>query len=468
MGIDAKSYFVDGLRVTPEHLNHMQTVLAQGIRDLRYALGFSRIAWGLRLLVSNDGVTVTLTKGLGISDSGLRLAVEDDVELHMDALSAGEETVEYRVILRSANHDQPIARIGDVKTIIFADTLIFILPPAASEEDGDFVVGTISSDGNTHEAAQSNTLFLSPAYHGHTGNWFQDADGVWRFDGTEIEPLSVPGPPGPVGDKGDKGETGDPGEPGPKGDPGDRGEKGDPGIPGPKGDPGEQGDMGILGPRGEQGTAGPQGDPGLQGVRGEQGLPGADGERGEKGDRGLPGQQGEPGPAGLQGERGPQGIQGIQGSPGISEKVVVVSKLSWNQFTPVNPKDVAAILLNQGLTFVFSGVLDTRLMERVGADCVRVRLQGASDVLHLLPGKISVSDTRSSQLIWNSTLSESALNKYMEMERPTSLLVDLLADYLRGADGTPVSGSAGPIMGLDGPFMPGGIFAAWMRIEPGR
>lgn len=45
MASDAKSNFVDGLRVTPEHLNHMQEALAQGISDLRCALGCDRIAW---------------------------------------------------------------------------------------------------------------------------------------------------------------------------------------------------------------------------------------------------------------------------------------------------------------------------------------------------------------------------------------------------------------------------------------
>lgn len=478
MGIDAKSYFIDGLRVTPQHLNHMQDVLAQGIIDLRYTLGAGRIAWGLRLMVSEDAKAVTLTKGLAISDSGIRLSVEEDVELEINAPPSEEETLEYYVVLRGTNHDQPLTRIGDVQTIVFADTEIHVLPASDALQEGDFAVGTISSSGSAYGAAQDTTLFLSPSYHGHTGSYFQDADGVWRFDGVEIESLSIPGPPGPAGAKGAKGAKGDPGEAGPKGDPGERGEKGDPGIPGPKGNPGEKGDMGIPGPQGEKGDPGPAGAKGARGAKGNKGdkgdpgaigARGAKGTKGDKGDPGPPGPKGDQGPEGKRGATGKQGPQGPQGPSGLPEKVIVVSKLSWDPFTPLDPESVIAILLSRGLVFTFSAPLDGDLIEKAGAYCIRVCLHGNSDVMYLLPGKVSLSTTRTlARLTWNCTLSGNVLNKYMDKERTTSLQIDLLADYLRGADGTHVSGSSSAIMGLKGPYMPGGIFACWMKITPGR
>ncbi len=501
MGMDAKSHFIDGLRVTPQHLNHMQEVLAQGISDLRYALGAGKIAWGLRLLVSNDGKIVTLTKGLAISDLGLRLSVEEDVELPIDGSSAGgdgesgSEALEYRVILRATNHDQPLARIGDVQTIVFADTKTDVFPSSIPPIEGDFVVGTISFINGTYEAAQSHSIFLSPAYHGHTGGYYQNTDGIWRYDGAEIESLSIPGPPGPAGEEGAKGEKGEPGESGPKGEPGARGAKGDPGIPGPKGESGEIGDMGVpgpngvhgaSGPKGEQGPSGPKGDPGPagpKGVQGPPGLKGAKGTKGEKGAPGPPGPKGEQGPAGPRGEKGPrgdqglkgktgntgkQGVQGPPGPSGIPEKVAVVSRLSWDPFTALDPDVVIEILLSRGLTFTFTAPLDGNLMEKVGEYCIRASLQGGSDIVHQLPGKISLSTTRTSaQLKWNCTLSSRVLTKYIDKQRPTTLYIDILTDYLRGKDGTPVSGSTGVIMGLEGPFMPGGIFSCWMKIMPG-
>ncbi|TKB24728.1 collagen-like protein [Desulfopila sp. IMCC35006] len=513
----------------------MQEALAQGISDLRYALGCGRIAWGLRLLLSEDGKTVTLSSGLALSAAGQRLFVGEDVALKIQAESTPGEVLEpsaseYKVVLRSANHDQPLARIGDVQTIIFADTSIVVLPRNSPLSGDDFVVGTISSsDSATYAVTQNDGLFLCPSYHGHSGDHFQDEKGRWRFDGTAIEATTIPGPAGPAGEKGEQGEKGDPGQQGPKGDPGVAGEKGDPGIPGPKGDPGEQGSMGVPGipgeqgpqgvpgPKGDTGAAGPQGVPGLPGPKGDtgaagpQGVPGLPGPKGDtgaagpqgapglpgpkgdtgaagpqgapglpgpKGDTGAAGQQGPPGPPGAKGDpgntgsQGPQGIQGPQGPQGpagpsgIPEKVVVVTKLSWNPLTPVNPQNVVEILLSRGLSFVFSAPLDGALIDRTGANCLRVRLQGQENILHLLPGKISFSQTRPTILSWNCTLSSAILSKYMDMERETSLQIDLLADYLRGTDGIPVSGSAGLVMGFPDPYMPGGIFACWMKIAP--
>lgn len=499
MASDAKSNFVDGLRVTPEHLNHMQESLAQGISDLRYALGCGRIAWGLRLLLSEDGKTVNLSSGLALSAAGQRLFVGEDVVLKIKTDSTPGELIEpsapeYNVVLRSANHDQPLARIGDVQTIIFADTSIVVLPKSSPLQEDDFVVGTIlSSDSATYVVTQNDGLFLCPSCHGHSGDHFQDEKGRWRFDGTAIEATTIPGPAGPAGEQGEKGEKGDPGQQGPKGDPGVAGEKGDPGIPGPKGDPGELGSMGVPGIPGEQGPQGlpgPQGDTGDAGPQGAQGLPGPKGDTGAagpqgtqglpgpKGDTGAIGQPGPPGPPGVKGDpgntgsQGPQGIQGPQGPQGpagpsgIPEKVVVVTKLSWNPLTPVNPQSIVELLLSRGLSFVFSASLDGAMIDRTGANCLRVRLQGQENILHLLPGKISFSQARPTILSWNCTLSSAVLSKYIDMERETSLQIDLLADYLRGIDGIPVSGSAGLVMGFPDPYMPGGIFATWMKIAP--
>jgi hypothetical protein len=529
MASDAKSYFVDGLRVTPEHLNHMQEVLAQGISDLRCALGCNRIAWGVRLLVSADGKTVTLSKGLALSPAGRRLVVNEDTVLKITPIMVPGEVIEpvapeYQVVLRATNHDQPLARIGDVQTIIFADTTILVLSKNALLEKDDLVVGTIAGSAfDTYKVIQNDALFLCPSYHGHSGDHFQDANGVWRFDGTAIEATTIPGPAGPAGVKGEPGEKGDPGAPGPKGDKGDPGEKGDPGIPGPKGDPGEQGSMGVPGVPGEQGPQGPpgakgdsgaigpqglpglKGDTGATGIQGPQGLPGPKGdtgpagsqgpqglpgakgdtgatgsqgpqglpgpkgdtgETGKQGPQGLPGSKGDTGATGSQGPQGIQGPEGPRGPSGIPEKVVVVSRLSWDLFTPVNSQSVVEILLSRGLIFTFSAPLDGALIERTGAYCLRVRLHGQDNILHLLPGKIAFSAARPTLLTWNCTLSAAVLSKYLVREQETSLQIDLLADYLRGADGIQVSGSTGPILGLPGPYMPGGICACWMKIAP--
>lgn len=537
MAFDAKTTFVDGLRVTPEHLNHLQEVLAQGINDLRCALGWKRIAWGLRLLIGGDGTTVTLSRGLAFSPAGKRLFVHQDTPLNLPAISSGDgSSVSFVVVLRLGNHDQPIARVGDLPTIVFADTTVHVQPADSGPEEDDLVIGTVvRAQSGTCTVEQPDDLFLAPAGHGHSGSHYLDGDGRWRFDGAVIETAVIPGPAGPQGEQGPPGPQGDPGPEGKQGAQGPAGEKGDPGIPGPQGDPGIPGAMGAQGPAGEQGPQGnpgpqgdtgapgpqglpgpvgpqgeagpigpegpvgppgvkgetgptgaqgiqgplgPKGDTGSPGERGPQGLQGPPGAKGDSGPQGQQGLQGIPGPkgdTGPQGERGPQGLQGTQGipgpigpqgppGPGLPEKVLVITKLSWDPMTPIAAQTLVEMLPSKGLTFIFNGPLDGAFIEKFNPYIVRVRLHGLNDVLHLLPGKLTFSTQRPTQLNWTCTLTAEVLLRYMNLKQETSLQIDLLADYLQGADKLPVSGSSGALLGLPGPYMPGGIFACWLRI----
>ena len=61
-----RTNFVDGLRVTPLHLDHLQSTLAGAVADLRTVIGLGQIGWGLRILETEDG-PVELTAGMGFT-----------------------------------------------------------------------------------------------------------------------------------------------------------------------------------------------------------------------------------------------------------------------------------------------------------------------------------------------------------------------------------------------------------------
>ena len=69
--------FVDGLRVTPAHLNHLHSVAGGAIADLRRLVGRDRVALGFRLMA--DGAAVVLTPGLGFTRSGLPVRRDEPV-----------------------------------------------------------------------------------------------------------------------------------------------------------------------------------------------------------------------------------------------------------------------------------------------------------------------------------------------------------------------------------------------------
>lgn len=251
MAEDARTNFVDGLRVTADHLQHLQDRLRDSVLDLRRTVGLGRVAWGLRAALQ-DG-QVTLEPGVAFAPSGVRLNVDTALNLPIPD-GAGP----WRVVLRAENDDNEALRVGNVPT------LITLLTTAAVETDdgGDvgadaLAVATIAEGEGGRSLTQPSERFAAAGHHSHTGEWFQDALGHWHYDG----PKLVDGA-GLAGPKGDRGDPGPPGPPGP------------PGEPGPEGPAGPEGAQGPAGPEGPPGPAGPEGPAGPRGARGPQGPPG--------------------------------------------------------------------------------------------------------------------------------------------------------------------------------------------------
>ena len=63
-----RAQFVDGLRVTALHLNHLQWAALRAVADLREIVGHGRIGAGLRLV--EDAGSVTVSAGVGFTPGG--------------------------------------------------------------------------------------------------------------------------------------------------------------------------------------------------------------------------------------------------------------------------------------------------------------------------------------------------------------------------------------------------------------
>ena len=318
MTTDARPLFLDGLRVTPQHLTHLHDVLHEAILDVRETLGYARIALGLRLSVS--GSDAAISPGLAFTAKGLRLRLGEGLTVPVPPGAA------LRVELSAVNADEPLARLGVKPTIVYSQVAVALLASDAPATVDSLVIGTIARAGDgTLSATQDHHLFLAPAHHGHSHAFYQDGSGMWRYDGP---PLGGGGATGDKGDKGDTGDKGDPGEAGVAGADGPVGPAGPAGAdggPGPAGPAGLDGQMGVTGPTGPAGAAGPDsapGAPGPVGPAGESGPPGAigsEGPAGAAGPAGPPGADGQPGPvgpAGTTGENGAAGSAGPQGQSG--------------------------------------------------------------------------------------------------------------------------------------------------------
>jgi len=130
------SRFVDGLRVTPAHLNHAQAVAAAAWDDLRRVVGLGRVGAGFLIEVAADG-TVSLSPGIAFTDGGSAVRRDQPTAV---TLPDGNESV--TVAVRAISQEDPTSRVDDQATIVFAATEVVV--DAVVTPDADTVVlGTV-------------------------------------------------------------------------------------------------------------------------------------------------------------------------------------------------------------------------------------------------------------------------------------------------------------------------------------
>ncbi|HYH96709.1 hypothetical protein [Hyalangium sp.] len=256
MADDARSHFVEGLRVTPEHLLHLQDRLRESVLDLRRTVGLGRVGWGFKV---DAGTEITVSPGVAFSPDGVRLSLEQP-----ESFELPEGDGPWRVVLRAQNSDRAHLRFGNTPTVILLSSTVILEPVSEEEPVGDsLTIALIESNDGTLTVSQDPSLFIAVGNHSHSGTHVQDAEGRWHYDGAAL--AGPPGPEGLAGPAGPEGPMGPAGEPGPIGPVGPQG------LIGPAGPQGPQGTAGLAGPQGATGPAGPQG---ATGPAGPQGAPG--------------------------------------------------------------------------------------------------------------------------------------------------------------------------------------------------
>jgi hypothetical protein len=473
MADDPRIEFRDGLRVTSEHMRHMQDRLREAVLDLRRTVGLGKIAWGLHATLNNR--SVTLTPGAAFLPSGLRLALDTEAAV---ALPDGDGP--FRVSLRAEHGDTAALRHDGQPTLLTVATRI----EAGVDQDAGPIADAVTVARVTAGAeglglTQDPGWFVAAGHHAHTGEFSEDSEGRWRYDGPPIEgAMGPPGPPGEPGTLGPQGEPGLRGEPGPQGDPGLRGE------PGPRGEPGDQGGVGPQGkpgPPGESATPGPRGDPGPQGEPGprgeagpggepgDQGAVGAKGEPGPKGEAGAPGLPGPPGPAGPQGETGPRGQRGPAGQPGegLDPEWPFIAKVSWEQGRRVAIDQILAILREAVITL--SAGLHARTIEGQPA-CVQVWCEpDARSTAGTAPAPILNFHTNTkldgNHIVFAVTDGEGQVRS--ALKQGGRILIRVHCGQLMDGAERPFSASLDGILGTKSPHAPGGVHETWFFAAAG-
>jgi len=495
MAEDARTEFAQGLRVTKEHLEHLQGRLRESIADLRKTVGLGKVGWGLRVAAGGE---VTVSPGVAFSPSGVRLALSAST-----ALGLPEGSGPWRVVLTATNSDDPELRFGTQPTLISLTTTVTIEPADGPALGADALsIARVASTDGALQVTQDDLLFAAAGSHAHSGQHLQDAVGNWYFDGAPLHVDAIKGPQGEVGPagvagpKGDPGATGAAGEPGPAGPPGPPGPRGDAGVVGlqgpvgpagpvgetgppgavgavgPSGEPGASGERGLPGPPGSAGAAGATGERGPTGVSGQPGAPGATGPQGDKGEQGAtgatgpagvvgaPGAVGPPGPPGPAGPTGATGAIGATGPAGELPTSPFIADINWhhNATDPLRRLD--------SLRIRFSAALDPKLLEllppvvQVWAELQPADNGNAPAPILVVHGALTASDQAT--LVWG--VSDSLDVAAKTLLPGTRILIRVHCALLFDAQHRIVSAAPDRLVAFATPHLPGGIFESWFTI----
>jgi hypothetical protein len=453
MADDARAQFVDGLRVTSDHLQHLQDRLREAVLDLRRTIGLGRIGWGLRASLGTG--TVSVEAGVAFASNGVRLNLDSSVNLPLPTGSGP-----FRVVLRAVQGDRQSLRVGNTPTFYTLVTTTGIETDDNSAVGPDaLVIARITTVNNGPVLNQDATLFAAAGHHAHTGAFSQDGEGRWHYDGPAVQgPMGLTGPQGPQGPEGPQGP---PGQPGRDGAPGVAGERGPEGPRGPQGDLGPAGAPGLPGERGPDGPQGPRGETGAAGQPGPQGVQGQPGERGPQGLQGLPGTQGAQGPQGLQ---GPQGIQGPQGPPGrgIDEKWGIITDIGWPHDGRMRAADAVGLL--HGIKIAFSKPFHP-LVRETSPQAMQVWFEpgAVSSTAQSTPRQIMAFHGKLSYdiqtLVWGMIDDDATVNRLLVVGG--RVMIRVHCGVIGDEDGRAFSAAQNVLVRWATLPVPGGIFESW-------
>ena len=198
--------FLDGMRISREHLEHLQAYLRLGVFQLRETVGEGRVAHGLKTKAApGTPGNIQVSPGLALDAFGRPLSLDTARTLPVDL---GTAPVLYAVLAHDLRYGEFFKGFPTVITDHVKLELRSAAPPYA---DGGVrfaeirpapvsAVGAVTPAGAATPAApagasglliaQAGEWYLPPLDHGHSGRFYQDEQARMRYDG---HPLGLAG-----------------------------------------------------------------------------------------------------------------------------------------------------------------------------------------------------------------------------------------------------------------------------------
>ena len=143
----------DGLRITTEHLDHLQGAFLTGLQDLREAAGLGKIVRGFEVTVEGDG-RVTVQPGLAFDLERNRISSDEPKSLDA-AFQEGEEAL----WLTIRYDQQETGEVEGKQTLIWDGCALELSPTEPSPDDLAITIARLArgDDGRPVVSAPGET-----------------------------------------------------------------------------------------------------------------------------------------------------------------------------------------------------------------------------------------------------------------------------------------------------------------------
>jgi hypothetical protein len=186
-----RAAFLDGMRISKEHLEHLQAYLHLAVVQIREGLGEGKVVHGLKAEPAPGG-GLKVGPGLAFDAFGRPLALMEAREL---TPLFGAAPVLHAVLVHDLRYSQFFKGFPTVITDHVKVELRGTPPPYPDGAVRFAEITPAPSPAVTGAAAalaimQSGNWYLPPLDHGHSGKFYQDAQSRMRYDG---HPMGIAG-----------------------------------------------------------------------------------------------------------------------------------------------------------------------------------------------------------------------------------------------------------------------------------
>jgi hypothetical protein len=171
--------FLDGMRVTIEHMEHLQSLWLSAALQLRQTVGAGKVCYGLKVeSVAADKVKV----GAGLAFDRNAHPISLDAEREV-AVNFGSSSTLHLVVVYTQRSE---GLVNGVPTLISDDLKIETRAGAPPYADGAVLFAELQKGDGAISVVQKGEWYLPPLDHGHSGEFKLDEGLRWRYDGHQV------------------------------------------------------------------------------------------------------------------------------------------------------------------------------------------------------------------------------------------------------------------------------------------